>query len=968
MGRDNPGLLGFVSNSGGSSSKVSEQSSSVGGSTVFISHVQPREGSFDVGRGSDIVTQGGYRDCSQPFGNSRFLFSPFFGSEENRWNAPSFRSFDLEYLSCYSALQDGNQSFNQGLYQPWYVDYQSRPYRCLFPCSHSYSIQEVPSFCMGRDSLSVSSAPVWHLGRSSDLHQNFSNSSCPSSYSVYPDSLIPGRFSDQEFLSSRFGFPNQGSHPSVSEVGISSVMEEVRTSSFSRFSVSRGTLQNTSGTCFTSGGKVSVSYPENCSFSEIQVCDSQAIFSTSGFSKFSGRCGSLGSSIYTASSVLSPSALGSCLSGLGSSSSYSPHFNASPSLVVSAGECSEGSVSVSSSSFPHSLHRRKPTRLGSLSGRRVHFGSVVSYSTAGTHQPLRVESSSLGSISLSGPSSSKDSGGRHRQHYSSGLPPESGRNSQSQSVLALQGSSSSLFREPDSVSSTSHSRSPQCASRRTKPFTSTSEHGVGITASDFRHNHSPLGSSSLRPVCHSSESQTGHLCFSSSRPSGIRSRRYVSILGGNVRLRFPSVQIPVSSSSEDSSGIMQDHSYCTSLAQTSLVLRSSASVVCQSPSTSSQNRPTVAVQRKSLASSSGESSSARLATLREGLRQKGFSSGASRHISKAVRQSTEKVYDAKWGIFCHWCAERKIDPIKISVQQLADFLVFLFEVKELSPSTIKGYKSAISRTISISGGPDFSNNEHLSLLARNFDLERPRQKRLVPQWDLSLVLSALKLSPFEPISEADLKFVAYKCCFLIALASGRRRSEIHALSVSESCLRFSRDESSVTLLTDPSFLGKNQIPDKGAVPIVIPALPSDSPDLLLCPVRTLKVYLNRTKELRSASNSRLFLPVKKGVSDLSAKSISRWICNTIFMAYKSSGDETLPRHSVKAHEVRAISSSWALFNSASISEVLMAGYWRCQNSFTEHYLRSLASFADNLFSLGPIVAAQRINFTPATSS
>jgi hypothetical protein len=38
-------------------------------------------------------------------------------------------------------------------------------------------------------------------------------------------------------------------------------------------------------------------------------------------------------------------------------------------------------------------------------------------------------------------------------------------------------------------------------------------------------------------------------------------------------------------------------------------------------------------------------------TLREGLRQKGFSEGATSHISKSVRQSTGIVYEAKWAIF-----------------------------------------------------------------------------------------------------------------------------------------------------------------------------------------------------------------------------------------------------------------------------------------------------------------------------
>ena len=176
---------------------------------------------------------------------------------------------------------------------------------------------------------------------------------------------------------------------------------------------------------------------------------------------------------------------------------------------------------------------------------------------------------------------------------------------------------------------------------------------------------------------------------------------------------------------------------------------------------------------------------------------------------------------------------------------------------------------------------------------------------------------------------------------------------------SDSCLRFNRDQPAVTLLT--SFLGKNQIPSKSSEPIFIPGLPSDSSSDLLCPIRILKIYFDRTRQRRSNSNSRLFLPLKRGISDLSSKSISRLLCNTLLLAYYSSGEQTLVRHSVKAHEVRAISSSWALFSLASMAEVLSAGFWRCQSSFIDHYLRSMTSHADNLFSLRPIIAAQRIN-------
>ena len=371
-------------------------------------------------------------------------------------------------------------------------------------------------------------------------------------------------------------------------------------------------------------------------------------------------------------------------------------------------------------------------------------------------------------------------------------------------------------------------------------------------------------------------------------------------------------------------------------------------------------RDLVSIQEKSGTSKARVSSSSRLATLREGLRQKGFSERATSHISKSVRQSTGIEYEAKWAIFCDWCNGRDIDPVRVTVQQLTDFLVYLFEIKQLVPSTIKGYRSAIGRTISLLGGPDFEQNEYISLLVRSFSLERPKQNKLVPPWKLGLVLAALNSPPFEPAEQVDLRFLYYKCCFLLALASGRRRSEIHAFSVSDSCLRFNRNTYSVTLLADPCFFGKNQIPDRGAEPVIIPALPEDASFRLSCSFRILSIYLDRTKNARPAKNSRLFLPLKKGISDISAKTISSWICRTILLAYESSGGKFLNRHSVEAHEVRALASFWALFNSAFISEVLSAGFWRCQDSFTSFYLRSMSAQADSLFSLGPIVAAQHV--------
>ena len=56
--------------------------------------------------------------------------------------------------------------------------------------------------------------------------------------------------------------------------------------------------------------------------------------------------------------------------------------------------------------------------------------------------------------------------------------------------------------------------------------------------------------------------------------------------------------------------------------------------------------------------------------------------------------------------------------------------------------------------------------------------------------------------------------------FLTALASGRRRSEIHVLSLSDVKIT----DQSVDLLTFPVFLTKNQLPSVLGDPISLPSL------------------------------------------------------------------------------------------------------------------------------------------------
>ena len=49
--------------------------------------------------------------------------------------------------------------------------------------------------------------------------------------------------------------------------------------------------------------------------------------------------------------------------------------------------------------------------------------------------------------------------------------------------------------------------------------------------------------------------------------------------------------------------------------------------------------------------------------------------------------------------------------------------------------------------------------------------DKPKGRRGIPSWNLSLVLHQLTKAPFEPLKEASLKHLTFKTVFLFALGS-----------------------------------------------------------------------------------------------------------------------------------------------------------------------------------------------------
>ena len=142
--------------------------------------------------------------------------------------------------------------------------------------------------------------------------------------------------------------------------------------------------------------------------------------------------------------------------------------------------------------------------------------------------------------------------------------------------------------------------------------------------------------------------------------------------------------------------------------------------------------------------------------------------------------------------------------------------------------------------------------------------------------------------------KAYLKHLTLKTVFLSALGSGKRRSEIHAWLYKN--IRHQENWSQVSLYPCPSFLSKNQLAREGlasVAPVVIPVLApsldnSLKEDKSLCPVRALRYFLDRTKDLREGKDL-VFVSFKKSFQkDILPSTISSWIKQTVLFCYQLS--------------------------------------------------------------------------------
>ena len=123
-------------------------------------------------------------------------------------------------------------------------------------------------------------------------------------------------------------------------------------------------------------------------------------------------------------------------------------------------------------------------------------------------------------------------------------------------------------------------------------------------------------------------------------------------------------------------------------------------------------------------------------------------------------------------------------------------------------------------------------------------------------------------------------------------------------------------------------------------------------DLLLCPVRALRVYLLRTSSVANRPRH-LFVSPRSPSRSMSKNGISYFLREVIH-EMGASREVGIP---VCAHSIKGISTSTAFHKNWSVASVLAAVSWGFNSVFAAFYLRDLHFEFEGLRSLGPFLAA-----------
>ena len=885
----------------------------------------------------------------------------------------SHRLKQAQHFSTCRKVQNGNPGVHPDFPGPRGVGIVDRPVRRIPSHPHPSQLKEVPKVLLQGPGVPVH-LPTFRTGHSPPgLYDDRKGSETNGPLERTQNSPIPGRLADQVPVTGGISKVHTGSGRPNPILGLDNQPGKIRTETYSGVFVRGLPIPHRFSPCKTHSREMAQTSGFDPT-TQVKTCFDCKMFDVSNWvASLNGENGPGGTPSHEALSVSSQGALEISSVAGQPPSLYRSHCSP-PRLVAKSLKCDERRRPSSQGPQYPTLYRCLKRRLGRSLRSKFYKRAVVRAGKKATHKCPRIEGGLPGPSRLQGPVPESISVSCDGQLNSGSLHQQARGNSLSRDVRSPVENHDLVPSLPYNIESQAHSRVSECDGRPPIQVQPSAVNRMVPAPSGLQANLPKVVHPSCRLIRYSPESQTPSICVSYPRPKGLEHRCSEHKLDQPHGLRLPSYGSPSQGDPKDQAMPLPDHCDSPRLARDALVLGPSAALNRDPTTTPSVNDPTQTVPQLCVPQQSTTAEPPRLVSRSGQLQEQGFSVEVAERIAAPQRSSTRTIYQSKWALFEKWCRENSVDFSTPSVKQISDFFMYLYQDLNRRPSTIDGYRTAIVDTL----GPmaqHIAHNADLHRLLSSFHRDRPKSSRNLPKWNLSVVLNELTKAPFEPMKDSDLKHLTLKTAFLLALASGKRRSEIHAWVVNKVANLGQWEK--VALFPSSDFIAKNQLAREGSQsvsPVTIPALTTIvdrqfKEDRTLCPVRALRFYLDRTKDLRG-SRSLLFISFKKGhTSDIRPATLSSWLKQTILLCYKQADQQALDLVQVKAHDIRAFAASKAFYGGISVDQIMQACHWKAHNTFTNFYLKDLTwSDTDNNMYLGPIVAVQQVlDPSPQTS-
>ena len=900
----------------------------------------------------------------QKANNSGILLSSISCSKTATKMAPSDRFISVKSPSVDPHVQDGDSGNNKKFPEKRRVALLDRYSRRLPTCTYAPKVLQIPEISDKTRSVSLQISPFRHSYCSPRIHHSSQRGKTSSQSSRDLHAPISRRLASQRSNKRAMLSRYTQTSGSCSEIRLDSEFREVGTQTLSKFDLFGLQIRPQKRQSSTFRQETSKTTKSHLLVQAKPLHNPQKAHGSNRALGLSGEDSPSRKAPYETLSMV-PQKLLAIPRILREQNPNHPRHPETPKVVgirrKSIKRLSTAPIRASDPDF----YRCFKDRVGGPSRSKVHVRELDSKRVSATYQYFRAQSSIPSSKGLSGCLGGQTNTHMYRQLKRGFLHKQTRWNK------VLEHGSTRLENllldkpkgSPDKGEACSGK--PKCDSRLPIQERLYHKNRVEPTPKSLSGDMSNMAHTSSGHVCHIPEQEIAKVHLSCARQQSLADRCTQPILGSPGRICISSNTYPPPGDPEDEHISLHNDPGSPRMARDVMVLGADRASNSTTSKTPSHRKSSKTATLKQISHKPRTSEPSCLAPKLKDKKSPGFSTEVESRIKAPQRPSSRKVYTSRWTLFSKWCDTNKVDIKKPSVAQIADFLLYLFKDKQLKPSTIAGYRIAIADGLGTYGS-SISNSRELSRLISSFHRDRPKIDTHIPPWDLSLVLTALTKAPFEPLEETSMKHLTLKTVFLLALASGKRRSEIHSWLFKS--ILFNSDDSKVTVSPSPAFLAKNQLASEGPSsiqPVVIPALsPLLAPDLTedrsLCPLRCLKIYLDRTKDLRQGKDL-IFISFKKGFSkDISKATISQWIKTTVKLAYEQADQELLQLKKVKAHDVRSLAASLAFKGGVPLDDLLVSCYWRSHGTFTNFYLKDICWHNDKVFTLGPIVAAQHI--------